>query len=155
MIKLLEFLVNLGKRDKSTHKRIYCIRGVYWYQTGLEYLEMLRVFKVAKKYYSNIVLDKQSLERLFEVMFNEGALQELFDLIVKPYEPNFWFKLHNNRIAKRKHIDRSHPIFSMRTTEIARIHGDFFIFYSRWTDGLMSFNAGLSSFQLQTLTNQN
>lgn len=126
--------------------RKYRIGGVSFYQDELKFQDNELVRDVLRDANIN-VHDTVSLEigKLLDSLYDKKVLQKIIPVILKPYEPNAFYRWRNARGYKKNNFTQETAVQIMTDSEIARVMIDFFIYKSLWIQNLTSLNGLLNS----------
>jgi len=120
---------------------VYKFGGIKFVQEELTFEELGQVRALVKNSFLNInYLNDSNIVKIVDDMYDKGLLKDVFKIILKPFIPKwkFWIK-------EPEKIEV--PLNKMKTSEIARVIVDFFIYNFGWINNF------LTSGNNSTLTN--
>lgn len=110
----------------------YTFKQTQWYQEELAFGEDGEVKKIVSDALGGVEMSENNVADIVDKLHNNGGLERIFKIILKPYEPTFFglpFHRWWNKFWARHHkLDRSNIILQLPNTFVAEVNKDFFSF---------------------------
>lgn len=130
--------------------KTYKLLGTYWRQKELTFSDDKKIKQLISPLES-FLKTKPNISEIIDKAFEMNIVNEIFSMVMTPYEPTFVHRWINERRGKSFHMKAGELLEVLSNSEAARVIADFFIINTSWIPNLQDFATALDLEQLKSL----